>query len=109
MSGPFFCFAPFADLIVVLDAQTRFLLDCQAVVALRMARLAGGGAPALTESVRMVSEKVATFAGAQFAAAAALPSQGWPGAAAAAEMRYRSAVSSNRRRLSPTSRSSRRG
>jgi hypothetical protein len=104
MLRPFFGFGPFADLIVVLDAQTRFLLDCQVVVALRMVRLAGGGAPAVTESMRMVSEKVATFAGAQMAAAAVLSSQGWPGAAAAAEMRYRSAVSSNRRRLTRTPR-----
>ena len=48
----------------------------------------------------MVTEKMTTFAGAQIAAAAALPVHGWPGAAAAAERRYRRAVSGNRRRLS---------
>ena len=83
-----------------LTAQTRFILDCQAVVALRMLRIASGGHGAAGESVRMVTEKITTFAGAQFAAAAALPVHGWPGAAAAAERRYRRVVSGNRRRLS---------
>ena len=82
------------------SAQTRFILDCHAVVALRMLRIAGGGEVAARESMRMVTEKMTTFAGAQFAAAAALPVHGWPGAAAAAERRYRRAVSGNRRRLS---------
>ena len=44
-------------------AQTRFLLDCQAVVALRMMRIAAGGEPAVQESVRMVSEKVIDVCG----------------------------------------------
>jgi hypothetical protein len=91
--GPLNPWATFSD-------QTRFILDCQAVVALRMLRLAGGGHIAASESVRMVTEKMTTFAGAQIAAAAALPVHGWPGAAAAAERRYRRAVSGNRRRLS---------
>ncbi|MCB1498395.1 MAG: hypothetical protein KDK07_01175 [Bauldia sp.] len=92
------------DVIDAFDRQARFVLDCQAVVALRMARLAGGGASAASESMRMVSEKVVTFADAQIAAAAALPIEGWPGAAAAAATRYRKAVSGNRRRLTRTSR-----
>jgi hypothetical protein len=48
----------------------------------------------------MVSEKAFTFAGAQLAAAAAMPRYGLPGAALAVEKRYRRAVSRNRRRLS---------
>jgi hypothetical protein len=83
-----------------LFAQTRFLLDCNAVVAMRMVRLAGGGEIAAREAVRMVTEKLETFAGAHLAAVAAMPRHGLPGAAAAAERRYRRAVSRNRRRLS---------
>lgn len=83
-----------------LFAHTRFVLDCQAVVALRMMRLAGGGEVATREAMRMVTEKLETFAGAHLAAVAAMPRHGLPGAAAAAERRYRQAVSRNRRRLS---------
>lgn len=104
MSRSFSGFGPFAGFIGALDGQARFVLDCQTVMALRMVKLAGGGSPAVSESLRMVSEKMATFAGAQMAAAAVLPFQGWPGAAAAVESRYRKAVSSNRRRLTRTSR-----
>jgi hypothetical protein len=50
--------------------------------------------------MRMVTEKLETFAGAHLAAVAAMPRHGLPGAAAAAERRYRRAVSRNRRRLS---------
>lgn len=83
-----------------LFAQTRFVMDCQAVIALRLMRLAGGGEVAAREAVRMVTEKMETFAGAQIAAVAAIPRHGLPGAAAAAELRYRRTVSQNRRRLS---------
>lgn len=83
-----------------LFAQTRFILDCHAVVALRMVRLAGGGEVAAREAVRMVTEKLETFAGANLAAVAAMPRHGLPGAAAAAERKYRRTVSRNRRRLS---------
>lgn len=80
--------------------QTRFILDCHAVVALRMLRFADGGDLAAREAVRMVTEKGATLVGAQLAAAAAMPRYGLPGAAVAVERRYRRAVSRNRRRLS---------
>lgn len=80
--------------------QTRFILDCHAVIALRMLRFVDGGPLAAREAVRMVAEKAATLAGAQLAAAAAMPRSGLPGAALAAERRYRRAVSRNRRRLS---------
>jgi len=83
-----------------LFAQTRFLLDCNAVVALRLMRIAGGGEVGAREAVRMITEKIETFAGANLAAAAAMPLHGLPGAAAAAERRYHRAVSRNRRRLS---------
>jgi hypothetical protein len=46
--------------------------DAQRVVALRLARIAAGGAAADAECRRMVSEKVAAYAAAQAAAAAAL-------------------------------------
>ncbi|HET7715540.1 MAG TPA: hypothetical protein VFK86_07915 [Bauldia sp.] len=84
----------------VITAQTRFLLDCQAVVTLRMLRLADGDHGAAREAVRMVTEKATVLAGAQLAAAAALPRYGLAGAAAAVDRRYRRAVSQNRRRLS---------
>jgi len=83
-----------------LFAQTRFVMDCQTVIALRMMRIAGGGEVAAREAIRMVTEKMEAFAGAQMAAVAAMPRHGLPGAAAAAERRYRRTVSQNRRRLS---------
>jgi hypothetical protein len=83
-----------------LAAQLRFMLDCQAVIGLRLLRLAEGGHVGAREARRMVSEKAFTFAGAQLAAAAAMPRYGLPGAALAVEQRYRRVVSKNRRRLS---------
>jgi hypothetical protein len=83
-----------------LSAHTRFIMDCQVVITLRLMRIAGGGDVGAREAVRMIAEKVETFAGAQMAAAAAIPRFGLPGAAAAAERRYRRTVSRNRRRLS---------
>lgn len=88
------------DAWAALFAQTRFMIDCQEVIALRLVRIAGGGEVGAREAVRMVTEKMETFAGAQMAAAAAMPRFGLPGAAAAAERRYRRTVSSNKRRLS---------
>jgi hypothetical protein len=81
-------------------AQARFIIDCQAVVTLRLIRIAGGGEVAARESVRMITEKMETFAGAQMAAALAMPRHGLHGAAAAAQRRYRRVVACNRRRLS---------
>jgi hypothetical protein len=88
------------DAWAAFSAQTRFVMDCQAVITLRVMRIAGGGEVGAREAVRMVTEKMETFAGAQMAAAAAIPRFGLPGAAAAAERRYRRTVSSNKRRLS---------
>jgi hypothetical protein len=76
------------------------MLDCQAVVMLRMLRLAEGGRIATRESARMVTEKLAAVVGAQIDAAAALPRGGLDGATAAMERHYRRAVARNRRRLS---------
>ncbi len=81
-------------------SQTRFVMDCQAVIALRMIRLAGGGEPAAREAVRMITEKMEAYTGAQQDALAAMPRHGLQGAVTAAERRYRRAVSRNRRRLS---------
>jgi hypothetical protein len=49
---------------------TRLAFEAQRVMAMRMMRLAGGGAKAETESRRMVTEKIAAFAEANAAAAA---------------------------------------
>ena len=91
--GPF-------DAWTALFAQTRFAIDCQAVITMRMMRMAGGGEVAVREAVRMVTEKMETFASAQMAAVAAMPRHGLQGAATAAEQHYRRTVSRNRRRLS---------
>ena len=77
-----------------------FATEAQWVVALRMVRLAAGGALAATETQRMVSEKVLAGAQAQIAAASALTAgRGFAGAARAAATPYRRAVRANRRRL----------
>jgi hypothetical protein len=47
-------------------------LDAQRVIAMRLARISGGGAAADVECRRMVSEKIAAAAASQAAAAAAL-------------------------------------
>ena len=78
---------------------TGFLLDCQAVVALRLLRLSNGGDDAAREASRMVSEKVHAFAAAQIDAVAGFQRSGLPGASAAVVRRYRRAVAGNRRRL----------
>jgi hypothetical protein len=50
----------------------RLGLDAQAVVALRLMRLSGGGADGLTEARRMVVDKMAALTEAQFAATTGL-------------------------------------
>jgi len=85
--------------IAWLDA-TRFAAEAQHVIALRMLRLAGGGAAATTEAQRMVVEKMIASAQAQFAASMALVTgAGSRGAMGAAAKPYRRAVRANRRRL----------
>ena len=48
-------------------------LEAQSVIALRLMRLAGGGAPGLTEARRMVTDKMAALTEAQLAAAPTVP------------------------------------
>ena len=82
-------------------ALTRFALEAQTVIALRMARLAAGGALAQREAGRMVVEKGEALAKAQLAAAAALASGRGPRTAGTRAFgTYKRAVSKNRRRLS---------
>jgi len=82
-----------------LDASS-LALEAQWVVALRMMRLAAGGAVALREAQRMVSEKAIANAQAQFAAGMAMAAgRGIKGASAAAAKPYRRAIKANHRRL----------
>jgi hypothetical protein len=83
--------------------QAGFFFDCQAVVALRLLRIAGGGTIASSEANRMVSEKVSTFVDAHMDAISAFQHSGIEGASAAVARRYQKAVSGNRRRLSALS------
>ena len=76
-------------------------LEAQSVIALRMMRLASGGAPAQAEARRMVSEKATAAAEAQLVAAAAA----WAGnkdhvIAGKALKVFAKRVRANRRRLS---------
>lgn len=80
--------------------SVRFGMDVQQVVALRMMRVAAGGAPAADEMQRMVTEKMAALALAQSAAMTALISgQSIDVAATRALAPVRSRVRANRRRL----------
>jgi hypothetical protein len=82
-----------------LGAAT-FAAETQWVIALRMSRLATGGALAASEANRMVSEKIVAGAEAQLAAGMALATgRGLHGAALAAARPIRRAVRANRRRL----------
>lgn len=51
----------------------RLCLEAQSVIALRLMRLAGGGAPSLAEARLMVTDKMAALSEAQVAAAATVP------------------------------------
>ncbi len=74
--------------------------DVQWVIALRTLRIAGGGAAAMSEAQRMISEKIVANAQAQLAAAMALAGgRGLEGAKRAAARPYQKAVRANRRRL----------
>lgn len=78
----------------------RFGLEVQQVIALRMMRVAAGGAPAADEMQRMITEKIAALALAQNAAAAALiTGKGMDVATVRALAPVRSRVRANRRRL----------
>ena len=78
----------------------RLALDCQHVVAMRMARIAGGGRIARREANRMIAEKTIAAATAQFAAAMAFPFGGFPAAASEVGKTYQRAIRANRTRLS---------
>jgi hypothetical protein len=76
-------------------------LEAQSVIALRMLRLAAGGAKAQIEANRMVTEKVAAAAEAQTASAvAAARGSKTHVVAGKALYTYRKRVRANRRRLS---------
>jgi hypothetical protein len=79
-------------------AQTAW--DANFVVAMRLMRLASGGALAQREAQRMVAEKAIAVGEAQVAAAAKLMRGGGTAAAAkSASDVYRRKVRANRRRL----------
>lgn len=73
--------------------------EAASVIWLRSLRLAGGGASARSEAVRMVSEKVASQVELGMAMMAN-PMQGAKAATRTSLRHYRSRVRSNRRRLS---------
>jgi hypothetical protein len=74
--------------------------DTNIVVAMRLMRLASGGALAQREAQRMIVEKGFTFAEAQFAAATRMMAgAGIAGATRSATDVYRRKVRKNRRRL----------
>jgi geranylgeranyl pyrophosphate synthase len=77
----------------------RLGIEAQQVIALRMMRLASGGALAQREARRMIVEKSAALIAAQVAAAAALASGRSHNAPARALRPYKRAVSRNRQRL----------
>jgi hypothetical protein len=83
-----------------IDAN-RFALDTQAVIALRLMRMASGGPLVAAEAQRMITEKVAALAAAQVAGGLALASGKSAGIAAKRAMApIRRRVRANRRRLS---------
>ena len=76
-------------------------IEAQSVIALRMMRLATGGARGRTEATRMVAEKVGALAEAQTAAGAAILTGRRPKIVAGKVLNaYKKRVSANRRRLS---------
>lgn len=76
-------------------------IEAQSVIALRMMRLAAGGARGRAEANRMVAEKVGALAEAQTAAAAAiLTGRGRKVVAGKVLNTYKKRVRANRRRLS---------
>jgi hypothetical protein len=77
-------------------------IEAQSVVALRLLRMAGGGAHAEAEASRMVTEKMLAAEEAQAAATAAML-RGRKGHAVAGKVLnvYKKPVRANRRRLSP--------
>jgi hypothetical protein len=90
-------FNPFISLAV---NSALLGVEAQQVIALRMLRLAAGGAAAKTEMQRMVSEKmIAAAAAATDAATAGLTGKSGPAIAHQAIRGYRKRVRANKRRL----------
>jgi len=79
----------------------RLGLEAQAVMALRLTRLAAGGVLAEREAARMMSEKsLAAFQAGLTAATMAATGRGTPAIGRAVVRGYRKRVRTNRRRLS---------
>ena len=79
----------------------QMCVEAQSVIALRMLRLATGGARMKAEASRMVTEKVAAAAEAQAVAAVSALSGGSPYVAASKALRVvKKRVRANKRRLS---------
>jgi ribosomal protein S9 len=80
--------------------MASFVTEAQSVIAMRMLRLAGGGAVATSEAQRMVIEKAIANTQAQFAACMTLAAgRHLQAAAHAAAKPYRKKVRANHRRL----------
>jgi hypothetical protein len=74
-------------------------VESQQVIALRLARMALGGARGRKETRRMIVEKAVAAATATAAAAKSFPRGGSPAALKKVQSTYRRAVRANRRRL----------
>jgi hypothetical protein len=80
---------------------TRLAWEAQTVMALRIMRMAGGGAQGRSETNRMVTEKVAALAEAQAAATVgAIQGNSGPVVARKVLNVYKKRVRGNKRRLS---------
>jgi hypothetical protein len=93
--------ATFNPWLALTFRTMQLAAEAQNVVALRMLRLAGGGARAQTEANRMAAEKAAAIAEAQVAAAAAVMAGRKSHAVAGKALGViRKRVRANKRRLS---------
>ena len=91
---------------IALGWQTVQLgMEMQSVIALRLMRLAAGGASGRSEANRMIAEKIAAAGEAQMAAASAVMTGGSDNVVAGKVLRVlRKRVRANKRRLSPKGR-----
>ena len=91
---------------IALGFQTIQLgMEMQSVIALRLMRLAAGGASGRTEASRMIAEKIAAAGEAQMAAASAVMTGRPDNVVAGKVLRVlRKRVRANKRRLSPKGR-----
>lgn len=82
-----------------VDAGT-VAAEANYVIAMRMARLAGGGSLAATEAQRMITEKIGAIAAAQVASGVAIATGGTLEAIYASAFKpFKTRVRANRRRL----------